>query len=300
MIVKENAKQLTFLFQEQDSYFEMGYLILKQANLVGMLPYKRIQQNGKEKLCFQISEVVKLSEVLPELSEEEVVDVLYAVVAMTQRVEENGFMKKECIWCKYDQIYYDKELHMPVFAVLPITKEFCYADGTDWEKGYEECLFRIAKYLSERKQHRMQQLVTLGKLIQMPMNELLEEINQLGNGMSGLLVEGGDGIPIEKQSKLELSYTGKDGIYHFVIGEQDFKIGRGAEWVDGDLRLSKMVSRIHCLITKVNKRYFVQDLAGLNGTFVNEIQVPPYELMELEHGDILRLADVEFTVRVIS
>ena len=51
MIVKENEKQLSFLFQEKDSYFEMGYLILKQAKLAGMLPYKRIQQNGKEKLC---------------------------------------------------------------------------------------------------------------------------------------------------------------------------------------------------------------------------------------------------------
>ena len=158
MIVKENEKQLSFLFQEKDSYFEMGYLILKQAKLAGMLPYKRIQQNGKEKLCFQISKVEKLADILSGLSEDEVIDVLYAVVFMTQRVEENGFMKKECIWCRYEQIYMDRESHGPMFAVLPITQEFRYADGLDWMKGFEDCLCRIAEHLSVKKQQRVQQL----------------------------------------------------------------------------------------------------------------------------------------------
>lgn len=299
MIVKENEKQLSFLFQEKDSYFEMGYLILKQAKLAGMLPYKRIQQNGKEKLCFQISKVEKLSDILSGLSEDEVIDVLYAVVFMTQRVEENGFMKKECIWCRYEQIYMDRESHSPMFAVLPITQEFRYADGSDWMKGFEDCLCRIAEYLSMKKQQRVQQLIKLYKAGQMKVEAFLEEINQLGNGMSGLLVDKAEEDTSVKTSKLELVYAGREGTFQFCMEKEEFSIGRGSE-SDGVLQVSMKVSRKHCVITRINGNYFVQDLDSTNGTYVNSIQIPPFELMELEQNDVLCVGDVELRVQMLS
>ena len=226
-------------------------------------------------------------------------DLLYAVVFMTQRVEENGFMKKECIWCRYEQIYFDRESRMPLFAVLPITQEFRYADGTDWMKGYENCLCRIAEYLPEKKSQRVPQLTVLYKTKQISTEELLEEINRLGNGMSGLLVDRVEEIPEEKPNKLELIYAGKEGTFRFIIEDGDFTIGRGSD-SDGVLQVSMKVSRRHCLITKLNRSYFVQDLDSTNGTYVNDIRIPSYELMELEHNDVLCVGDVEFRVQVIG
>lgn len=298
MIVKENEKQLSFLFQENDSYFELGYLILKQAKLAGMLPYKRTQQSGKEKLCFKTEEVERLSDILPRLQEDEIIDVLYAVVFMTKRVEENGFMKKECIWCRYEQIYFDRESHMPLFAVLPITQEFRYADGIDWLNGFEECLCRIAEYLSEKKKQRVKQVITLYKTKQMDTEEVLEEINHLGNGMSGLLVDCEEETPLENPNRLELIYSGKEGTFRFIVEDEDFTIGREMD-SNGVLQVSMKVSRRHCLITKLNRSYFVQDLDSTNGTYVNDTRVPSYELMELEHNDVLCVGDVEFRVQVI-
>ena len=300
MIVKENERQLSFLFQEKDSYFEMGYLILKQAKLEGMLPYKRTQQNGKEKLAFQIKGLRKLSDILMEASEDEVIDILYAVVFMTQRVEENGFMKKECIWCRYENIYYDTEERKPLLAVLPITQEFRYADGASWMKGFEECLFHIADCLSEGKKQRVQQLITLLVSNQICTAELLEEMNTLGTGMAGMLTDQTKGAAEEKETKLELVYAGKEGTFCFHIEEDDFAIGRDESAVDGLLQLSAKVSRRHCLITKINRNYFVQDLNSMNGTYVNDIQIPREELMELEQNDVLRIADVAFRVHIIG
>lgn len=299
MIVKENEKQLSFLFQENDSYFEMGYLILNQAKLAGMLPYMRTQQNGKEKLCFETGGTERLADVLPRLHEDEIIDLLYAVVFMTQRVEENGFMKKECIWCRYEQIYFDPESRMPLFAVLPITQEFRYADGTDWMDGYEVCLCRMAEYLPEQKKRRIQQLTALYKAKQIGTGELLEEMNRLGNGMSGLLVDRMEEIPEEKPEKLELIYVGKEGTFRFLVEDEDFIIGRGSD-SNGILQVSGKVSRRHCLITKLNRSYFVQDLDSSNGTYVNDTRIPSYELMELEQNDVLCVGDVEFRVQIVG
>ncbi len=58
------------------------------------------------------------------------------------------------------------------------------------------------------------------------------------------------------------------------------------------------VSRKHCLITRMNQKYFVQDLESVNHTLVNGIMVPPYELMELENNDILSVGDIEFRVTI--
>lgn len=297
MIVKENKKQLSFLFQETDSYFELGYMILNQAKLSGMLPYKRTKLNEKEKLLFITETFEALPNVLPNMSEDEIIDILYAIVFMTQKVEENGFMKKECIWCRYENIYYDEESHKPLFAVLPITKEFRYADGASWKNRFEETLLQIGEFLSETKNVRFRQLVALLKSEKISIEEALEKIDSLGNGMSGLLVEPKEEIP---NNHLELIYSGQEGTFHFTIENQDFIIGRNPDEADGVLQLSGKVSRKHCLITKINRNYFVQDLDSVNGTVVNGIKIPSFELMQLEENDVLSLADVDLRVRIVE
>lgn len=296
MIVKENRKQLSFLFQETDSYFEMGYMILNQAKLSGMLPYKRTRLNEKEKLLFITEAFTALPDILPKLAEDEIIDILYAVVFMTQKVEENGFMKKECIWCRYENIYYDEETHKPLFAVLPITKEFRYADGVSWKNRFEETLLQIGDFLSETKKACFKQLVVLLKSDKISTQELLEKIDALGSGMSGLLV---DRTEKEPDNHLELIYCGQEGNCQFTIASQDFVIGRNPDEVDGVLQISAKVSRKHCLITKINRNYFVQDLGSANGTVVNGTKIPPYELMQLEQNDVLSLADVDLRVKIL-
>lgn len=297
MIVKENGKQLSFLFQESDSYFEMGYMILNQAKLSEMLPYKRTKWREKEKLLFITQGVKALPDILSRLSEEEIVDLLYAIVFMTRKVEENGFMKKECIWCRYENIYYDEEAHKPLFAVLPITQEFRYADGENWKNCFEETLLRIVGFLSEEKQSCVKQLIAGNRSDSIKIEELLEEIAVLGNGRSGLLAAQKKEIP---NHHLELLYSGQEGTFQFTIEEEDFVIGRNPEEADGILQLSNRVSRRHCLITKINRNYFVQDLDSTGYTRVNGMRIPPFELMQLEQNDVLSLADVDFRVRLVS
>ena len=150
-----------------------------------------------------------------------------------------------------------------------------------------------------KKQQRVQQLIMLYKAGQMKVEILLEEINQLGNGMSGLLVDKAEEEASVKSSKLELVYAGREGTFQFSMEKEEFSIGRGTE-SDGVLQVSMKVSRKHCLITKINGNYFVQDLDSTNGTYVNGTQIPSYELMELEHNDVLCVGDVELRVQVLS
>ena len=157
-------------------------------------------------------------------------------------------------------------------------------------------MLQIGDFLSEGKKSNFRQLIELLKSDKISIKELLEKIDALGNGMSGLLVDQTKEIP---DNRLELIYCGQEGTFGFTIESQDFVIGRSMEEADGILQISSKVSRKHCLITKINRNYFVQDLDSTNGTVVNGTKIPPYELMQLESNDVLSLADVDLRVKIV-
>ena len=78
MLVKAKEKQISFLFQEHDPFFEIGCRILEQEHISQMLPYTRINQRGREKLVYQADEetLVSLSDIVPAFEEKELVDLL--------------------------------------------------------------------------------------------------------------------------------------------------------------------------------------------------------------------------------
>jgi len=293
MIVKANEKQISFLYQETDIFFEMGCDILEQVHIKQMLPYKRKQQNGREKLIFKISEgnVIKLADSIENFSEHELIRLLYEIFLLNVKIEENGFLKRECIWYQYEHIYFDTEQQSVMVAILPITGELRYADGVSWHGHFEETVAHIVNYLPQQKADQIKKLVSMLEAHFITDENVLEELRELDCGMP-------EGRLTVRDVMLQLLYSGQNGRVVFEVGSSDFLIGRNAEAADGVIseELSRAVSRKHCLITRMQNKYFVQDLESVNHTLVNGIMIPPYELMELEHNDILSIADLEFRV----
>ena len=297
MLVKAKERQISFLFQESDPFFEIGLRILEQERIAQMLPYRRKQQNGREKLIFEArnEHTVLLAEAISGFLENDIVDLLYEMIYLNKKVEENGFLKKECIWYQYDNIYYDKEKRSIMVAILPITGAFRYADNISWYNCFEETMLKLASYLPLKKAERVRKLAMMLKAGKMEQEEALDEINRLGCSVSGIL---SGNLNAQKNVILKLLYSGRNGRIEFQVEDRDFMIGRNAEAADGVIpaEFSRAVSRKHCLITSMNGKYFVQDLKSVNHTLVNGIMIPPYELMELENNDILSVADIEFRV----
>ena len=148
MLVKARDRQLSFWFQEQDPFFEIGYRILEQEQIPQMLPYQRKQCKGREKLVYQAlgENLDPLREAVPGLGEDKLIGLLCNMISLNIRIEENGFLKKECIWYQYDHLYYDKAAGQVMAAVLPITGALRYADSS-WFACFEETIIRIAAYL---------------------------------------------------------------------------------------------------------------------------------------------------------
>lgn len=57
-----------------------------------------------------------------------------------------------------------------------------------------------------------------------------------------------------------------------------------------------VISRVHMRISEEREGYFVEDLNSTNGTFVNGIQLAPHQLKEINVGDRITLANMDFVV----
>lgn len=68
------------------------------------------------------------------------------------------------------------------------------------------------------------------------------------------------------------------------------KISIGRESLN-DVELDDMtVSRVHCSIINDSSRLYIRDENSTNGTSVNDHVLSPNEVVELHHGDTIRMA----------
>jgi hypothetical protein len=74
-----------------------------------------------------------------------------------------------------------------------------------------------------------------------------------------------------------------------------FLVGKKQDAVDGFID-HPGVSRIHARIEKREQSYYVTDLNSTNGTYLNRKLLGVNETVLLHVGDVLRFADVEYTV----
>lgn len=299
MLIKENNKQISFFFCKSTSFLDMGCEILEQEHIELLLPFKRKQQNGKEVLVFSKKNnmITKLADVIQNLDEESIIDLLYEIFFLNEKIEENGLLKKECVWYHYDQVYYDIDKREIRVIVLPIIEPIENNYFMDWRSHFEETLDNIVSFLSKDKANQIKNLLFEFWAGYVTQEDILKEIEKLGCSVSGTL---SGLLANHKDTMLKLIYSGKDNRIEFDITDKEFLIGRDANEADGVIyeEISKAVSRKHCLITKMQEKYFVQDLESVNRTLVNGIMIPPYELMELEDNAILSVADIEFRVRI--
>jgi pSer/pThr/pTyr-binding forkhead associated (FHA) protein len=84
--------------------------------------------------------------------------------------------------------------------------------------------------------------------------------------------------------------------FELVIVQDDVVIGKKQELVDLVIPFNKMISRKHCRVTKMNGTYYISDEGSANGTYVNGVRLNPGQRMQINRGDVIRLADSDFQI----
>lgn len=84
--------------------------------------------------------------------------------------------------------------------------------------------------------------------------------------------------------------------FELVIDRDNVVIGKKQEWVDLVIPFNRMISRKHCRITNQTGIYYINDEGSANGTFVNGVRLNPGQKVQINRGDIIRMADSDFQI----
>ena len=79
-----------------------------------------------------------------------------------------------------------------------------------------------------------------------------------------------------------------------MITSQNFAIGKERRRVIYCVSYNTSVSRYHAIITKKGSDYYVADQKSSNFTYVNGVQLSPYQETLLTDRSTLKLSDEEF------
>lgn len=104
---------------------------------------------------------------------------------------------------------------------------------------------------------------------------------------------------VEQNFLKEIGKTGIAILYRptrptqrYVIGRGDNTLGAGP---NNDIVISDAaISWNHALLICRDDKIQLQDTASTNGTFLNSVEV--FRSLDVHHGDIVRLADIDFAV----
>lgn len=100
----------------------------------------------------------------------------------------------------------------------------------------------------------------------------------------------------EKREGLFLKSRDSEYPDFHMLGDS-FLIGKRRDGIDACIPAST-VSRLHARITFDGTRYYLEDLNSSNGTWVDQIQLNPYELFPLENGMRITFASAEYEVEL--
>ena len=74
-------------------------------------------------------------------------------------------------------------------------------------------------------------------------------------------------------------------------------IGKDPLHVDYCINDNAAVSRQHAVVRSNGNRIFIEDMSSTNGTFVNNTKVISGSPVELNAGDVIKIANEEFDYR---
>lgn len=180
------------------------------------------------------------------------------------------------------------------------------------EKEIPEAVVEIEKSHSEPEKSWNVALATLivigivsiltGAAIMVSYEQLLGLVILVSGCLFGivmyLILPKGKQIPNQNVVQpLVLQSTNLESRIKFNIESFPYTIGRQYGSVDGVIENQKTVGRVHCKVSQISGKYYIEDMNSMNGTFVNNKRLTQGEKAMINKGDMVRVSKIEFVVK---
>lgn len=295
----ECGSNFSYVLNDNSIFLSTEYKVLQSQANSCFVKCMKMMYNGKVQLYYITKGLRSFASMIPNLEADNFLTIVTNLFSDIVDVKHNGFLSCRNIDLSFEHIYIDPATLKVNLVYLPLSKRI-YDDNSSFENELRTSLVKLISGVST---------LASPKSIQFS--------GCLSNGTLSIEdlyanIKGGKGA-IGKNSDIELKDS-EDVPPHFdqmriiamnapvrieiVVNKDNFVIGKKAELCDGIIGFNNMISRSHCRINRVGEKYTITDLQSANGTYVNKMKLLPNQPHPINNGDVIRLANSDFQVRI--
>lgn len=295
-------------------FFLTEYKVLKSHEKSGFVRCSRLMYNGKQKLLYYTADYKSLISMLPSLDIDGFLTIIANIFKNIIDIENIGFLRCQNIDCSFDKIFVDPNTLSVYLIYLPVATDGIDMLAFNVENDLRTDLIKLINThpaLSSQKTYKLCQTLANGTkttrdIYSFILMECLGKSVGSGNstnGSYGGTSSGNSAFTGGNNSNgnlppMKIIAQRVNERLEFTITKSPYILGRSESYADGIIGINKAVGRTHCQIVYKNGRYFVIDMKSSNGTQINGQRLNPEQAYPLKNGDILRLANLDFLVRM--
>lgn len=287
------GSNFSYILNDSGAFLPTEYKVLQSQGNSCFVKCMKMTYNGSPQLYYLTSGLKPLSVLLPTMDPESFLTIVSNLFADIIDVKHNGFLSCQNIDISFERIYVDPATLKVQLVYLPLSRRM-FLDTATFETELRTGLIKLISALSQLTSSKTSQFSADLANGTLSLEELWERAKEVPEEEP--VVE--EAPPVAETAVLRMTAINAPGKFALVLDKDIYTIGNGAGHIDGSIPYDKLVSRIHCRITRKGTRFSVIDLKSANGTFVNNVRLRPNQPCLLQDGDLLRLATSDFVISI--
>lgn len=297
---RESEQAVSYLLKDENSFSQTRMKAIESGQDPCIIQCVRVLYNGRTKLVYLTGAYRRLDQCLPDMDADRFRTLAAELIREVGNIRTNSILSCECVDLAEDRIFMDWGSGRIRLVCLPV-KDSQPLPEAEFESVLRQLLLA---WLGRLAPERQQALAPLAAKLGDGRVPLAAIADSMGREESRDRDAGDDQgtWPAARAAAGETLTLDSVGIVPPIVFEVDhvpFVIGRREGVVDGLVPGEYMrVGRRHCRIERAGDRYQVVDENSTNGTWVNDERLRPLVPETLAQGDVLRVANLSFSVKL--
>lgn len=284
---------------EDDSLFNLSeYKIIHNQGTEKFLESVKSTYNGKIKLTYFLDEHVSLKSLAGAIEVYPFVSVLANALTSVLEVNGNGYLDLCDLMLDLNRIFVNPTSLDVKLIYLPINSQLNRGTSLLANSPVDELRAGLVRLISSTPALQSAKTREISAWLSdssMSLADICARIRMEMPGQQKKMLP----VNIAKNSVLVIRSTNPRDFAEFRINSDSFVIGRNPNEADGYIGFNPAISSRHCIIYKTQFDYEIEDISK-NGTYINNIRINSGVRSKLKDGDVLRLANSNFSVSIVE
>lgn len=286
-----------YILQDNTLFLPTEYKVLQSQPEGIYVRCMKMLYNGKIQLYYSTAGLQSLQTMLPQLDAGRFLSILASLFSNLCQVKSNGFLTCKNIDASFARLYIEPSTCRVRLVYLPLKRAF-YPDDYAFLTQVRTELIRVAENTPGLDAPDVKRAVAVLQNGTLGLEDLCLKLNGKSPDAAPAAVptQAAPQVP-PANTTLHLIAVNAGAPFQINVTKSVFLIGKN-ENNDGVISFNQTVSRVHCKITSSRGQYWITDMQSSNGTFVNQVRLTPNQPHGVKNGDMIRLSNVDFQVRI--